>query len=275
VGSTHKKGFDIMKKIKKTGMWLLVCGAIIAMMGLAESTRKAIPFSGLEVRIDKTDGNQFLSESEIEETVYAIGYQRDKDAIGSVDIGDLERRFDQFPFVEKAQVYTTLTGQIRVDITQRKPIIRVFNSYGDSFLIDENGRPMPLSDVFTSRVIVANGAIPYQYQKLPREIQIFDNQTTEGKNLELLRTLHYLAKTFDSHPIWSAQFKQMYVRENGDIELIPAVGNHIILIGGKEHLAEELTKLLVLYREGLNKLGWNEYRTINLKFKNQIVCEKR
>lgn len=264
-----------MKRIKKVAMILLVVSAIIGLMGLAESTRKAVLFSGIEVRIDQSDGNQFLSESEIEETVYAIGYQRDKDAIGSIDIRDLERRFDQFPFVEKAQIYTTLTGQVRVDITQRKPIIRVFNSYGESFYIDQNGRPMPLSDVFTSRVIIANGAIPYQYNKLPAEIQNTENQEVEDKSLELIRTLHYLAKTFDQHPIWGAQFKQMYVRENGDIELIPAVGNHIILIGGREHLAEELTKLLVLYKEGLNKLGWNEYSTINLKFKNQIVCEKR
>jgi cell division protein FtsQ len=53
------------------------------------------------------------------------------------------------------------------------------------------------------------------------------------------------------------------------------VGNHVILIDGVENLEESLTKLMILYKEGLNKTGWNDYKVINLKYKDQIVGIKR
>ena len=37
-----------------------------------------------------------------------------------------------------------------------------------------------------------------------------------------------------------------------------------------------IKKLKTFYTEGLNKTdGWNKYSTINIKYKNQVVCTKK
>ncbi|MDR1436585.1 MAG: cell division protein FtsQ, partial [Candidatus Symbiothrix sp.] len=67
---------------------------------------------------------------------------------------------------------------------------------------------------------------------------------------------------------------QIYVAPNKDIELTPRVGNHQIILGKLEDCEEHLEKLKVFYEKILNKVGWNKYSKINLKYKNQIVCTR-
>jgi cell division protein FtsQ len=64
---------------------------------------------------------------------------------------------------------------------------------------------------------------------------------------------------------------------SGDFVLVPQVGSHTIIFGSArsdEEVKEKMDKLKVFYQEGLPFEGWNKYETINLKFRNQIVCKK-
>ena len=62
---------------------------------------------------------------------------------------------------------------------------------------------------------------------------------------------------------------------NKEIELIPRVGNHIILLGSEEEMEAKFEKLMLFYKKGVQQTGWNQYSIINLKYKNQLVCVKR
>ena len=68
---------------------------------------------------------------------------------------------------------------------------------------------------------------------------------------------------------------QLHINENKEIELIPRVGNHIILLGSDEGLEAKFEKLMLFYQKGVQQIGWNQYSTINLKYKDQLVCLKR
>ena len=75
--------------------------------------------------------------------------------------------------------------------------------------------------------------------------------------------------------LWSAEIQQFFVNEEGDIEFIPRVGNHTVVLGNDQFLDEKFNKLIHFYKEGLNKKGWDNYKVINLKYKNQVVCIKK
>ena len=84
-----------------------------------------------------------------------------------------------------------------------------------------------------------------------------------------------LAKYISSDSLWNAQIVQIYLKDNKEIELVPRVGNHTILLGDITNYQEKLRKLYLFYEKGVNQVGWNDYKEINLKFRNQIVCVKR
>jgi cell division protein FtsQ len=73
---------------------------------------------------------------------------------------------------------------------------------------------------------------------------------------------------------WNAQIEQIYVADNKNIELIPRVGSGVILFGNLSNFATKLNKLQKLYSNAFNEIGWNRYKTIDLRYENQIVCTK-
>jgi cell division protein FtsQ len=74
---------------------------------------------------------------------------------------------------------------------------------------------------------------------------------------------------------WKAQMEQVLVNDKSELILIPKVGDHQIILGTTEGLEEKLNRLMLFYKEALTKTGWNQYGTINLKYKGQIVCTKK
>ena len=67
---------------------------------------------------------------------------------------------------------------------------------------------------------------------------------------------------------------QIFVNEHGEIELVPKLGDHTIIMGNGPEIREKLENLRSFYLQVMNKIDWNTYKTINLKFKNQVVCSK-
>ncbi len=86
--------------------------------------------------------------------------------------------------------------------------------------------------------------------------------------------LHDFARYLEDEDFWSDEITQIYVRENGDIELIPRIGEHSILVGNFENIDEKLDHVRTFYKKVLQRKGWNAYRVINAKFDGQIVGEK-
>lgn len=105
------------------------------------------------------------------------------------------------------------------------------------------------------------------------------------QNHHFLTKLVNFVKSIENDDFWGAQIVQINVLGGGEnglgswkepqIELVPRAGDHIVLLGildGYER--EKLDKLKHFYLRGLWHEGWESYRYINIKYKDQIVCTK-
>jgi cell division protein FtsQ len=262
-----------MKRVLNIAGWVLSVVGLIVVLGFTESELASKKYSDLRVNIHTDQGNFFVSTSEVEQAVKNMGYATGAQSVRSINITSLEEFFDRYPSVKKSQVYSTINGELMVEIEQRNPIVRVYTG-NESFYIDDEGALMPLSGNYTAHVPVANGNI-----RVPFNLSYQQNYAdTSGKKLNSeklkLHELYCLVSTIREDELWNAQFNQVYVNENNDYELIPRVGDHRIILGDAQDLKEKLNKLKVFYYDGLNKTGWNEYDVINLKYHNQVVCTK-
>ena len=152
-----------------------------------------------------------------------------------------------------AEVYKTINGDIKVEIKQRIPILRIFTD-SLSYYIDEYGIIMPLPNKYRPRVLPANGFIKHRSK--------------------LIADLYELAKFIHKNEFWKAQIQQIFVKKDGDIILIPRVGAQHIILGSINNLEKKFMKLMALYEYGFKIKDWNQYTDINLKYKNQVVCIK-
>ena len=167
------------------------------------------------------------------------------------------------PFIEYAKIFADMDGVIHVQIRQRKPILRIINMANLHFYIDQNGLKIPISENFTARVLVANGLIDENF-----------SGKVDTLNSKLAKDLFNAAMFIKNDTLWDDQIEQLYVSLNGDIEIVPRVGNHKIILGDADSLQTKFRNLLVFYKKALPKVGWDTYKTINLKYANQIICEK-
>jgi cell division protein FtsQ len=230
----------------------------------------------LNVTIHNNEENLFLSENDVKQF-----FEDRKDKIISsqyknINIPDLEKALNAHPAIENAEVSADMNGEVKVEITQRTPVLRVINKDGESYYIDSQSKLMPLNENYSARVIVANGEIfePYSRRYQFSVNQIKKNELFSEVSIldDLLDVSNYIAK--DSSLVGLIQ--QLYVNKDKDLELFPAVGNHKIIFGNAKNIAEKFNKLKLFYTQGLNKTDtWTKYTTINLKYKNLVVCTKK
>jgi cell division protein FtsQ len=158
-----------------------------------------------------------------------------------------------------------------VQVYQRTPIARVLNKDGSSFYLDSEGRAMPLSKKYTAKVPVLYGNI----MESAANISVREIRRDEAKASKfLMDDLFDVVKSIETDEFWKAQIESIYVNDNREIELLPRVGNHRIIFGDSQNIDKKLKKLMAFYQETVHAVDLNKYKTINLKYRDQVVCEK-
>ena len=94
------------------------------------------------------------------------------------------------------------------------------------------------------------------------------------KNVSSLDELYTLARFVRNDEFWKAQVQQIIVEANGELTVVPTIGDHHIS-GRTDKLEQKFKKLKLFYLKGLNKTGWDQYSHINLKYKDQVICTKK
>ena len=259
-----------MNKFFQISIWGVVISAIIIALGFVNKNQETLVVKQPIINIDYETENRFINEQDV---LYQIMNPTDTTLLllKNINVTALERKINNNSSIKEAEVYKTIDGNLIVDVKQRRPIARIFSKTG-SYYIDEKGSLMPLSDKYTSRLLVVSGELNeplvkrshFNYANLPDSI----------KTKTLLDDIYTISKFIDKSDFWKAQIEQVYVNKDLDFELVPKVGNHKIVFGGVKNLRGKFEKLMIFYKKGLNKTGWNEYSIINLKYKNQVVCTK-
>jgi cell division protein FtsQ len=215
------------------------------------------------IQIDYGQGNFFISQTDIRAIVQkTVSGPLNDYGIGELDLETLEKNIRQNPYVKEAEVYTDIHGLLSIHVLQREPLLRVINRNGVSYYIDNMGGKIPITTKFTSRVIVVSGDLE-------------DNGQVEGEiENEHLKGIFQLAKMIHNDHFLNALIDQIYINDKNRVELIPKIGRFTILLGNLSGLDEKLKRLNVFYKKGMKKVDWTKYKTIDIRFKNQIVCKK-
>lgn len=264
-----------MKNWKSYISVTLLISSLILVLSFSRSEQLEKVCTGIKIQIDHHTGNFFVEE----EDIHAMVYHEIDTVVGRLmmDINShrLEHKISNHPSIEKAEIYKTINGELRIQIQQRRPIVRIFNAFGESFYLDSQAEPMPISSKFTSRVLVASGYITAGLVDAHQIAFQSEGSDTADEESKILYDVHTFAAYIHKDDFWNAQIEQLYVNKEMEIELIPRVGNHRIVFGDATSIEKKFNKLKIFYHEGLDKTGWNEYSVINLKYANQVVCKKK
>lgn len=249
----------------------IALAAIVALLGFTAASNLQKPARDLRIRIESAGEHYFISP----DRVYAI-IAEDMDSLEGrvIDQEKLLQIHDivqNIPWVDETAVYRTLDARIRIDITLHEPMMRVINNKNQSFYVGHNGDLFPLSDDYTARVMLVSGDI---HLTLDEDDQIVDAIARDDHPDEELDGLYNLAQFISSDPFWCAFIDHIYLRTDGQIELTPKNGAHIIEFGQASDIEKKFNKLKHFYTGGITQVGWHYYNRINIAYANQVICSK-
>lgn len=242
-----------MKKILNI-VYFLVGVSLLVFLGFSSHKNRAdILCKSLDIRVD-TKGDLFFVSAEM---VQDLILENQDSVLGKpfedINIYLLEDFVNKHPNIEKAELYLALNGSLSVDVKQRKPIARVFEQE-QSYYLDSQINPIPMSDRYSARVL-----------------QVYWTEITAVRKNRLRSVLDLI----EADAFLKAQITALEFDDKDEIILYPRVGDHKIILGKTQNIDEKFEKLKIFYRHGLEKVGWDRYSHINLKFENQVVCTKR
>lgn len=255
-------------------IWLGLFAYLLLSLRYSAQRSDEVVCKHIEINIADSNNYRFVTPKMIRQTLANKGFTPIGHPMRSLDLNALEHEVGQMVAVRQAQVYALGNGSLRIDIRQRQPVARIFNANGVSYYIDDQGLIMPSMNNFTAHVLVVSGNIkePFTPRANVNVLQWTDSLHKGQRPLicSLMEMVNYIV----NDDFWRAQVEQIYVSSPTDIRLIPTVGPHTILMGGPNGFERKLRKLRAFYTEALPHEGWNTYRTINLKYSNQIICTK-
>jgi cell division protein FtsQ len=263
-----------MKKTFKIILWIIIIAGIIVVGGFINIEKKKTICKKFEVNINYDDSYPLITVDDIKDKVYKLYDSVVGKRLVDIDIEKIESIVNQVKYVAKGDVYTTLRGNLEINIIQRKPIVRIINRKNQSFYIDQTGVLFPLGKEYSARVIIANGNIKESLNDTTKLYSFEEFSELNIINPSTLQKIYLLATYIARDDFLKAQIEQIYVNKNSEFELTPKVGRHVIIFGDIDNMEKKFNKLFVFYKEGLNKTGWDKYKVINLKYDNQVVCSK-
>ncbi len=258
--------FDlILLSLLLTGVGLL--------LGFVDYEQNGTICKHVDINIHYGQAEMLVTESDIGFLIRQISGEIQGLPMWEINTEKIERAITRQPYVLQANVFETHSGDVYVHVYQRQPVLRIMTETSKGYYIGKQGVILPINPAYPARVLIASGHIPDAcfISSSPGS----DQQPADSVNSSrLLSDLYKLALFVSQKSFFKAQIDQIYVNKNGEYELIPKVGDHIVILGNAEDLEDKFQRLFVFYKRGLNQVGWNRYNVINIKYKNQVVCSK-
>ncbi len=264
-----------MKKWVKITLISLSAVLILLMVVLSYNAQGNTVMNRPEIIVPQTGENLFITSDElykrlVDEEVLFPGQTFDQ-----LNVDKIEKYIAGMGEIRKVRVFTKIGPDWTIKVELRQPIARIFNQFGESFYLDQEGYTLSPRSLHTARVVVVNGAIPDRLNS-PPVVELINNDSLKSirKLDDIYRITNYVCKD----PFLLAQVAQIHYKKNGDFVLIPQVGGHTIVFGSAlsdKEVSDKFEKLKTFYKYGLPYEGWNKYDKIVLKYEGQIVCKKK
>ena len=226
---------------------ILLAAGLYSFSGLRNANREIAEQRKIEFL---NEDALYLTNSSVDKLLIQKENPASKVRAENLDLNKIESALNENDMVKRADVYVSLNGELGAKIVQRTPIARV--SGETRYYIDEDGKPMPLSPVYSARVPLVTGKV----------------------DRSDLGAVHVLA-----HFIYHDSFLKKNVigihRSSDGFELRFRTDQFLLVFSDLDKLEKKFNNFKAFYQKAAKDKTLASYRAVNLDFDNQVVCTKK
>lgn len=209
------------------------------------------PLTKFNIIIDPISKDHFVNEEIIKNILFHKTEKIEK-KIGQLCILKMEKKLNNYHFIKKSEVFLSVDGTLNIEVLQKEPILRIKNGNKEYYLT-KDAEDLELSSLYSSNVILAKGYFSKEEKKC----------------------LANLIKFILTDELLRNQIISIKKNNINEFILIPKLGNHNIILGNIKDFKNKLNKLKAFYKQYLNKIDIDQYKSIDLQYKDQVVAKKR
>jgi cell division septal protein FtsQ len=210
--------------------------------------------SNLKVEEITYSGNHFIPTEDLTKVNVPTGVSPD-----SIDFGKIMSRFEQLPYVEQVNISVAPNGNLMVNIDERTPIALLADG-STKIYIDKYGVRLPL--VLGKTVDVP---ILYGFSAKPM---------SDTLQSDAFKTVTNFLTAIRNKPVSNATISEVaWTPKEGIVALTNQ--NGVKLIVGKGDFETRLRNWEAFYGEVIKEKGIEAMRSVDLRFKGQIVTREK
>ena len=254
----------MVKKILSIVLWVLTAAALVVLFVFARKNYLDTPLKTIQL-LPSTDTGFVRKTALHDELAQLCG----KSDIGTVNMIAIQNHLNSNPWIEDNASYIDLDGTLNVSFKEYEPQFRVFGKDGRSVYVTCDGIVIPSSSIYTPYVLIASGN--FDIKKDTTAYKLCDTLTSDQN---LLNALHW-TKAIEGNPFIKNCVGQLYCNSRNQFELTVRGLEARVIVGDTCIAADKLKRLETFMKQRIDKPETKTLKSINLNYKNQIVCTKR
>lgn len=247
-----------IRKVLQVFTTLVVTVSCVIAISSAAKIEGAKYLDRVEVHINSGKKYHFIEAEQIlNETINNRNIDIMHIPVNKLDIQSMEQVLRADPWVADASLYVDAARVLHISVTQRIPVVRLFQQNGASCYMDNTYSLMPIApnSVFYTSVVT--------------NVPVLSN---DSLSKSMKQQIAMLAHAIQADTFWNAQVSQIIVDSDRTFELMPVLGQQRIIFGDTSRMKEKFSNLYSFYINVLNRVGWDKYETLDVRFKGQVVA---
>ena len=243
---------SMVKKILLTVFVVVCCGAVLVGGVWSSAQKDDSPCTAVQIVVRDSMERQFVQVDELEGYLKLYRLYPQGLLMNQIDCQAIEQCLQDHDMVRNAECYKSPLGVVRVEVTQRVPVLCVMTAEG-CYYVDSDREVMPARKSVDVDLPVFRGAVSERAAK----DEYYDC-------VEWLQGNHY----------WRELISDVYVQHPRYLLLTQRGQKAKIVLGALDGYADKLARLRKLYTHGLDEREHPDYREYDLRFEGQVVGRK-
>jgi cell division protein FtsQ len=255
-----------IKKLLFITLWCVIGAFAVILLGAAIKHKNNKVCQGYRIDItgpSAAGASPFMDKEELESLLKSegAGSWQGKHIL-SFDLRRIEASMEKNAWIGNVELFFDNNGILRVNVSEREPVARIFTVSGNSFYIDSSGMQLPIAG------------------RLPVELPVFTGfpggkAHLHGADSALAIQVRRLSAYIRKNSFWAAQIAQVDITSARTFEMVPVMGEHLIEFGDGNDYEQKFHRLFIFYKEVLSRTGFDTYSRIDVQYAGQVIGTKK
>lgn len=255
----------MVKKILSILAWIATAAALVALFIAARASYLDTPIRSVSVNIGRSMDSGFVKKSAVLADVDNLcGIAK----IGTVNMTAIAKQLKSNPWIESSSSFIDLDANLNISIKEYQPVMRLFGKNGRSVYVTQEGIVLPTNLGYTPHVLIASGN--FALDSIGNHHQLCDTLDADRNILSAMHILNAIKR----NSFMQTCVGQVICNGKDEFEIVARDIDARIVVGDTCNIDDKLKRLEIFIKQKANGNEIKDFKKIDLRYKNQIVCTK-